>query len=181
MRKATIKDYLDIPTALRSILKETVEAMTLEEDDDKAGFTLFGTAPHTTYPVAYRYDVNVYCDEDNVWKGGVNLAIPNGDGTYEVGAMVGEFIPEVETITSNRVLFDEELIRQMLKKSEFGYSWGDNSAPILQANLWIHLMEKKGYLKDFYYPLDLFDKDSKECLSFIKNLRTSYDLFVKIP
>lgn len=175
MRKATIKDYLDIPTALRQILKETVEEMTIEEDDEKDYFVVYANVPHKDSSVAYTYDVNIYCDEDNVWKGGVNLAVPNDDGTYEVGEMVGEFIPEVRTIPSNRVLFDEELVLQMIAKGDFGAS------PILQANLWIHLMEKKGYLKEFYYPLDLFAKDSEECLSFIEDLRTSCDLFVKIP
>lgn len=181
MRKATIKDYLDIPTALRQILKETVEEMIIEEDDEKDYFVVYANVPHKDSSVAYTYDVNIYCDEDNVWKGGVNLAVPNDDGTYEVGEMVGEFIPEVRTIPSNRVLFDEELVRQMIEKGAFG-SWRELTAsPILQANLWIHLMEKKGYLKEFYYPLDLFAKDSEECLSFIEYLHTSDYLFVKIP
>jgi hypothetical protein len=179
MRKATIKDYLDIPTALRQILKETVEEMTIEEDDEKDYFVVYANVPHKDSSVAYTYDVNIYCDEDNVWKGGVNLAVPNDDGTYEVGEMVGEFIPKVRTITSNRVLFDEELVLQMIATNDFG-CWRVTS-PILKANLWIHLMEKKGYLKEFYYPVDLFDKDSQECLSFVDDLCNSTDLFVKIP
>ncbi len=83
----------------------------------------------------------------------------------------------------NHILFDEDLIFSMLDDGDFGSSHSTDpleACCMLRANIWIHLMERQGFVYNCEYDCKDFFRASARCFEFIKKLNSREIVFDKI-